>query len=337
MTKIIQISPSQASSLCRKITADLPEYFGLPEVNEHYIEGVANRDNFAATIDNQEVGMASIDFPYPGNANIYWMGIIKKYHSQGIGKELIDAAVNLVMQKGATTMTVETLSPSVADDNYLNTYKFYESCGFKPLFNLKPQGYEWNMVYMVKNLKNIASANPGIIIKNFSSSDTPEIVRAFAPFYAKPPELFEQYLNEQDEGERLVWLAYIDKQFTGYITLKLKSKYQPFAKDNIPEIMDLNVLPPFRNQGIASKLLDIAEAEAAKVSNIVGLGVGLYKDYGSAQKLYIKRGYIPDGNGVTYDYNTIDPGSMVCLDDDLILWMKRRLIQKNVSKPWMIR
>jgi len=50
-----------------------------------------------------------------------------------------------------SNITVETLAPSAADSNYLKTYKFYESCGFKPLFNLKPKGYEWNMVYMVKN------------------------------------------------------------------------------------------------------------------------------------------------------------------------------------------
>jgi GNAT superfamily N-acetyltransferase len=331
MTKIIQISPSQASSLCHKITADLPEYFGLPEVNEHYIEGVTNRDNFAAIIEGEEVGLISIDFPYPGNANIYWMGIMAQYHGQGIGKKLIESAINYAVEKGATTTTVETIAPSEADENYLRTYKFYESQGFKPLFNLKPGGYEWNMVYMVKNLTNIASINPAII-KNFSSSDINTIVSAFAPFYAKPASIFEKYLQEED---RKVWVAYneIASRVAGYITLKLKSKYQPFAVDNIPEIMDLNVLPPFRNQGIASKLLDIAEAEAAKVSDIVGLGVGLYKDYGSAQKLYIKRGYIPDGNGITYDYNIVNPGSMVCLDDDLILWMRKRLIQKNASKP----
>jgi hypothetical protein len=34
--------------------------------------------------------------------------------------------------------------------------------------------------------------------------------------------------------------------------------------------------------------------------NRVGLGVELCADYGPAQMLYIKKGYIPDGNGVTY-------------------------------------
>ncbi len=74
------------------------------------------------------------------------------YHGQGIGKQLIDTAADYAKKQGTSTMTVETLAPDEADDNYLKTYQFYENIGFKPLFNLKPAGYEWNMVYMVKNL-----------------------------------------------------------------------------------------------------------------------------------------------------------------------------------------
>ena len=46
-----------------------------------------------------------------------------------------------------------------------------------------------------------------------------------------------------------------------------------------------------------SRLLEIAEKEVATKGDIVGIGVGLYEDYGPAQRLYIKRGYIPDGKG----------------------------------------
>ncbi len=45
-----------------------------------------------------------------------------------------------------------------------------------------------------------------------------------------------------------------------------------------------------RCRGIGSELLKIAEKAAAKKSNIVGLRVGLYADYGAAQKLYVKKG-----------------------------------------------
>lgn len=89
--------------------------------------------------------------------------------------------------------------------------------------------------------------------------------------------------------------------------------------------MDFNVLPVMRNKGIGSALLEIAEKEAAKKSAIVGLGVGLYADYGAAQKLYVKRGYVPDGLGVTYKYKDIKPGAKVDLDDDLVLWFIKEL------------
>ncbi|OAM00701.1 GNAT family N-acetyltransferase [Wolbachia endosymbiont of Dactylopius coccus] len=87
----------------------------------------------------------------------------------------------------------------------------------------------------------------------------------------------------------------------------------------------INVLPLMRNRGIGSTLLETAEKEAAGKSDIVGLGVGLYADYGAAQKLYIKRGYIPDSLGVTYKYEHVKPGARVDLDDDLVLWFMKNL------------
>ena len=48
--KIETIAPDLAEELCRKITADLPEYFGLPEVNEYCAIGVRSLLNLAACI-----------------------------------------------------------------------------------------------------------------------------------------------------------------------------------------------------------------------------------------------------------------------------------------------
>lgn len=60
-------------------------------------------------------------------------------------------------------------------------------------------------------------------------------------------------------------------------------------------------------------------------SNIVDIGVGLYPDYGSAQRLYIKRGYMPDGHGATYNYEYVTPGKEYPVDDDLALWFTKKL------------
>ena len=147
----------------------------------------------------------------------------------------------------------------------------------------------------------------------------------------KPASLFEGYLKEQEAGERLVWVAYFKGEFAGYVTLKWQSQYPSFKAENIPEIMDLNVLPVYRKIGIGSLLFDRAEKEALTKSQIIGIGVGLYAGedggYGAAQRLYIKRGYIPDGKGVTYNYQPTIPGNIYPLDDDLVLWFTKKLRQ----------
>jgi len=145
----------------------------------------------------------------------------------------------------------------------------------------------------------------------------------------KPASLFEGYLKEQEAEERIVWVAHFKGEFAGYVTLKWQSGYPSFKAENIPEIMDLNVLPHYRKMGVGSLLLDCAEKEALTKSQNIGIGVGLYagKDggYGAAQRLYIKRGYIPDGKGVTYNYQPTIPGNGYPLDDDLVLWFTKRL------------
>ncbi|GAN26124.1 MULTISPECIES: GNAT family N-acetyltransferase [Legionella] len=330
MIQIEKITGELAKALCQKITAELPEYFGLPEANEHYAIGVTKRINFAAKKDDNYIGLISIDFPYPNNANIYWMAVRRDFHRQGVGKQLIDEACHFAITQDAKTITVETLSPSESEENYLKTYLFYQSVGFKALFDLKPAGYEWNMAYMMKQLEPLAINQQAIVIKALELSDIPCLVDAFQKAnWQKPASLFEKYYQEQQDAERMVWLAYFKDQIAGYVTLKWTSLYEPLAHKQIPEIMDLNVLPSFRKFGIGTTLLTTAEEKAASQHDRVGLGVGLYVGqdggYGQAQRLYIKRGYIPDGLGVTYDYKPVEPGKMVCLDDDLILWFTKKV------------
>lgn len=73
------------------------------------------------------------------------------------------------------------------------------------------------------------------------------------------------------------------------------------------------LLEIYRRRGIGSKLMDVAEEIAAKYSDTAYLGVGLHSGYGSAQRMYVKRGYIPDGSGVC------EPYSQCCNDDELNL------------------
>ncbi len=123
----------------------------------------------------------------------------------------------------------------------------------------------------------------------------------------------------------LIWVAYLNNQIAGYVTLVWQSKYLPFYKNQIPEIKDLNVLPLFRNLGIGLKLLKTAENTAQQKSNIIGIGVGLYSGYAAAQRLYIRNGYIPDGQSIAYNDRTLNYGDKTILDDDLVLFLTKKL------------
>ena len=57
----------------------------------------------------------------------------------------------------------------------------------------------------------------------------------------------------------------------------------------------------------------------------IGISVGLTKDYGAAQRLYVKLGYMPDGYGVTYDREGITAGASYAVDDNFTLMMVKNL------------
>lgn len=205
MIQIEKIPQDTAEKLCRKITADLPEYFGLPDANEQYAVGVRSRQNFAAKIRDGYNGLISLDFPYPTTCNIYWMGVLRDHQGKGVGHKLLESAYGFAKESGAKTMVVETLAPLECDANYLKTYKFYQANGFAPLINLKPQGYEWNMVYMIKTLAIVDATKPdmNISIRDFAAADIKIMADAFQKAnWAKPASTFETYFQEQLRSER---------------------------------------------------------------------------------------------------------------------------------------
>ena len=129
---------------------------------------------------------------------------------------------------------------------------------------------------------------------------------------------------EQVSKIRDVYVAFIEAQFVGYLTICWTSSYEPFRKKNIPEIVDFNVLPKFRRQGIGTQLMDKAESEIAKVSPIAGIGVGMTPDYGAAQRLYVLRGYVPVGRGLSYRGHYPKPGEEIT--EQLRGWKERRVV-----------
>ncbi|MBM7094385.1 GNAT family N-acetyltransferase [Bacillus sp. H-16] len=138
-------------------------------------------------------------------------------------------------------------------------------------------------------------------------------------------EYFERCLEENKYNERITLLAFYNNTLAGCCQMKCHSEYSYFKEKHIPEIGDLIVFPEFRRSGIATVMMDELERIALKHHNNVGLGVGLYKDYSTAMHIYLKRGYLPDLQGITYDNEPVEPGTKVTVDDQLLMYFVKDL------------
>ena len=106
-----------------------------------------------------------------------------------------------------------------------------------------------------------------------------------------------------------------------------ESNYAGFRSRGIPLVHQIAVAGPFRQQGVATLLMDAAE-QLARDRSIAELGitVGLFDEYGPAQRLYGRRGYIPDGRGACRGQRPLRKGMRVTMDDDLIIWLTKDLV-----------
>lgn len=164
------------------------------------------------------------------------------------------------------------------------------------------------------NIRSMTFSDIDIICNNFKEQN-----------WNKPKEQFEHYYENQKSGKLKIIVASVDNDIAGYLTIKPQAKVGPFASKNIPEISDLNVFMKYQKRGIANKLLDFTENLVSEKSDTICLGVGLHSGYGQAQRIYVKRGYVPDGTGVWYSDKKSEPYKSYPIDDDLVLYMYKKL------------
>ena len=161
------------------------------------------------------------------------------------------------------------------------------------------------------------------IIRKMIESDIQYLSQGFInQGWPSREEILTRYLKEQESGEREVLVAEVEGAVAGYITILPCAKQGPFA-GMAPELSDFNVFEAFQNQGIGNLLMEEAEKRVKLISNKVTLGVGLHLGYGPAQRLYIKRGYIPDGSGVWYRNQPLEMNATIQNNDDLVLYLSK--------------
>lgn len=114
------------------VLLDLPEWFGIPESTQEYIDKGSKLPTFVADIDNEPIGFISLKILNDDEIELYVLGVKRKYHRMGVGKKLINETISYCKANDIKRIIVMTLDESYEpfDANYDNTRKFYEAVGF---------------------------------------------------------------------------------------------------------------------------------------------------------------------------------------------------------------
>ena len=166
-----------------------------------------------------------------------------------------------------------------------------------------------------------------LIIRNMERSDAEVFTDEFTA-QGWHPEItgYLARLKDQSEEKCIALTALYEGRPAGYVYVYSRADDGPFKEKGWPIIVDFNVLKKYQRMGIGNRLMDVAEEAASQYSDTVCLGVGVSDSYGTAQRMYVKRGYIPDGSGVWYQGRQCVQYQTICtVDDDLLLFLSKKL------------
>lgn len=123
--------PSEKSQIVKNILQELPEWFGIEEATQWYIDDAKASECLVALDENERVGFVTLSNTSEDCVEIVCMGVLPSYHRKGIGKQLMKAAEKLM------TGHYHLIQVKTVDEGHYEQYdvtnQFYRCCGFKKL------------------------------------------------------------------------------------------------------------------------------------------------------------------------------------------------------------
>ena len=130
ITEITDSAEKQA--IARKVLEALTEWFEVEESREGYIRDCVNWTFLAAKEDDKVMGFLCLKKTGNATVELAVMGVMKEFHRNGIGRQLVEKAKEVAKAQGYEFMQVKTVKMGMYED-YDRTNLFYISCGFKEL------------------------------------------------------------------------------------------------------------------------------------------------------------------------------------------------------------
>ena len=129
--EILEISNDiEKKNITRYILEALPDWFGILEAREEYIEDSVGKIFFCAYKDEKPVGFLYLKQTGKDTVELAVMGVLEEYHRNGIGRALFERAKEQIHNQGYFFIQVKTVQMGKYPQ-YDTTNLFYLSLGFK--------------------------------------------------------------------------------------------------------------------------------------------------------------------------------------------------------------
>jgi len=170
LTHVVEIEEAaERSRIAEAVLRDLPDWFGIEEATQGYIDSAALLPTFAVEPD---AAFLCLKQHTERAAEVYVMGVRREQHRRGLGRALVEAAEAWCRAHGVRYLHVKTLGPSRPDREYAATRAFYESMGFIALEEFHGLWDEENpALFLVKDVGPGFSVTPVEGLPELSEGD----------------------------------------------------------------------------------------------------------------------------------------------------------------------
>jgi len=166
-----------------------------------------------------------------------------------------------------------------------------------------------------------------IAIQLVDDGNSESAVRFLIEWVSDGEDEARRYLADHAEPDGTSLIATSGSDAVGYVAIVWESNFAGFRSRGIPLVHQIAVDESWRRRGVATLLMDAAEHQARdRGIATLGITVGLFDEYGPAQRMYGRRGYIPDGRGACQGQRPLSKGMQVSMDHDLIIWLTKDLV-----------
>ena len=129
--------------ISRDILQSLPEWFGIPESTEEYIETSAGLPFWAAYAEGEPAGFLAMKETGPVTAEIFVMAVRREYQRFGFGRALWQECLKYAREHGYQYIQVKTVKRGCYEI-YDKTNDFYQALGFQELECFPELWDQWN-------------------------------------------------------------------------------------------------------------------------------------------------------------------------------------------------